>query len=55
MIPTGKRVFFPSKWDSGILDSVLYDTHNHVVAYIILLDDGKKVAIDMQVVDLVDE
>jgi hypothetical protein len=55
MIPMGERVFFPSHWDSGILDSVLYDTHNQVIAYIIKLDDGKKVAIDMQLVDILDE
>jgi hypothetical protein len=55
MIPTGERVFFPSQWDSGILDSVLYDTRNQVIAYIIKLDDGKKVAIDMQLVDILDE
>jgi hypothetical protein len=55
MIPTGKRVFFPSKWDSGIMDSVLYDAHDHVIAYIIKLDDGKKVAIDMQIVEPLDE
>ena len=51
MIPIGKRVFFPSQWDSGIMDSVLCDTHDQVVAYIIKLDNGKKVAIDMQVVE----
>jgi hypothetical protein len=51
MIPTGKRVFFPSQWDSGIMDSVLYDAHENVIAYIIKLDDGKKVAIDMQIVE----
>jgi hypothetical protein len=55
MIPTGKRVFFPSQWDSGIMDSVLYDAHNNVIAYIIKMDDGKKVAIDMQVVEDLDE
>jgi len=55
MIPTGKRVFFPSQWDSGIMDSVLYDANDNVLAYIIKLDDGKKVAIDMQVVELLDE
>ena len=55
MIPIGKRVFFPSQWDSGIMDSVLYDTHDQVVAYIIRLDNGKKVAIDMQVVEDLDE
>jgi hypothetical protein len=55
MIPIGKRVFFPSQWDSGIMDSVLYDAHDHVIAYIIKLDDGKKVAIDMQIVEPLDE
>ena len=37
------------------MDSVLYDTHDQVVAYIIKLDNGKKVAIDMQVVEDLDE
>jgi len=55
MIPIGQRVFFPSQWDSGIMDSVLYDTQGEVIAYIIMLDDGKKVAIDMQVVECLDE
>ena len=55
MIPVGQRVFFPSHWDSGILDSVLYDTQDNVIAYIIKTDDGKKVAIDMQVVEALDE
>lgn len=55
MIPIGQRVFFPSQWTSGILDSVLHDTQNHVIAYIIRLDDGKKVAIDMQIVEALDD
>lgn len=37
------------------MDSVLYDTNDQVVAYIIRLDNGKKVAIDMQVVEDLDE
>jgi hypothetical protein len=37
------------------MDSVLYDAHNNVIAYIIKLDDGKKVAIDMQIVEPLDE
>jgi hypothetical protein len=55
MIPIGQRVFFPSQWNSGILDSVLHDTQNHVIAYIIRLDDGKKVAIDVQIVEALDD
>jgi hypothetical protein len=55
MLPIGQRVFFPSQWNSGILDSVLHDTHNHVIAYIIKLDDGKKVAVDMQIVEPLDD
>lgn len=55
MIPIGQRVFFPTQWNSGILDSVLHDTQNHVIAYIIKLDDGKKVAIDMQIVEALDD
>jgi hypothetical protein len=55
MLPIGQRVFFPSQWDSGILDSILHDTQNHVIAYIIRLDNGKKVAIDMQIVEPLDD
>lgn len=55
MIPIGQRVFFPSQWDSGILDSILHDTQDNVIAYIIELDNGKKVAIDMQLVEPLDE
>ena len=55
MIPICQRVVCPSQWSSGILDSVLHDTQNHVIAYIIRLDDGKKVAIDMQIVEALDD
>jgi hypothetical protein len=55
MLPIGQRVFFPSQWNSGILDSVLHDSQNNVIAYIIRLDDGKKVAIDIQIVEALDD
>jgi hypothetical protein len=55
MIPLGERVFFPSQWDSGILDSVLHDTGGLIIAYIIKLDCGKKVAIDCQMVEPLDD
>jgi hypothetical protein len=55
MIEVGERVWFPSKWDTGILDSVLEDTQGRIIAYIIRLDDGKKVALDMQIVERLDD
>lgn len=55
MIEIGERVWFPSQWDTGILDSILHDTKGNVIAYIIRLDDGKKVALDMQVVERLDD
>lgn len=55
MIEVGERVWFPSQWDTGVLDSVLHDTKGNVIAYIIMLDDGKKVALDMQIVERLDD
>lgn len=55
MIDIGERVWFPSQWDTGVLDSILQDTKGHVIAYVIRLDDGKKVALDMQIVERLDD
>lgn len=55
MIDIGERVWFPSQWDTGVIDSILHDTSGHVIAYVIRLDDGKKVALDMQIVERLDD
>jgi hypothetical protein len=55
MLQIGQRVWFPSDWETGVLDSVLEDTNGQVIAYIVCLDDGSKVAVDMQVVELADD
>lgn len=55
MIDIGERVWFPSEWDTGILDSILHDANGNVIAYVILLDNGKKVALDMQIVERLDD
>lgn len=55
MIAIGERVWFPSQWDTGILDSILHDTSGGIIAYVILLENGKKVALDMQVVERLDD
>jgi hypothetical protein len=55
MIGIGERVWFPSQWDTGVLDSILHDTHGQIIAYVIRLDDGKKFALDMQIVERLDD
>lgn len=47
----GTKVWFPSVWEVGTLDSVLLGNGEQVIAYIIAKDDGTKVAIDMQVAE----
>lgn len=47
----GTKVWFPSVWEVGTLDSVLLGNNGRVIAYIIAKDDGTKVAIDMQVAE----
>lgn len=51
----GSRVWFPCDWNVGTLDSILHSTNGEVLAYIILLDNGEKVAVDMQVAEPFDE
>lgn len=51
----GTKVWFPSVWEIGILDSVLIGNEGRVIAYIIAKDDGSKVAIDMQVAEALDD
>lgn len=51
----GTKVWFPSVWEVGTLDSVLLGNNGRVIAYIIAKDDGTKVAIDMQVAEALDD
>lgn len=51
----GTRVWFPCDWNVGTLDSILHDTQGAIIAYILLLDNGEKVAVDMQVAEPFDE
>lgn len=44
----GQRVFFPVKWEEATLDSVLTGPRGDVLAYVLLRDNGEKVAIDAQ-------
>ena len=51
----GTRVWFPCEWNVGTLDSTLCDTNGRIIAYVLLLDNGEKVAVDMQVAEPFDE
>ena len=51
----GSRVWFPCDWNVGTLDSILHDASGDVIAYILLLDNGEKVAVDMQIAEPFDE
>lgn len=51
----GSRVWFPCDWNVGTLDSILHSTNGDVIAYVLLLDNGEKVAVDMQVAEPFDE
>ena len=53
-LPIGSRVWFPAKWECGTLDSVMHDSDGNVMAYVILRDDGKYHAVDMQTVEIKD-
>lgn len=44
----GSRVWFPCDWNVGTLDSVLEDSGGRVIAYVLLLDNGQKCAVDVQ-------
>ena len=52
MIEVGTRLWFPSKWDCGTLDSILAGANGEVIAYVIRTDDGELVTIDMQSVEV---
>lgn len=51
----GSRVWFPCDWNVGTLDSILHDTNGGIIAYILMLDNGEKVAVDMQIAEPFDE
>ncbi len=55
MLERGTLLMFPVKWETGRLDSILNDSYGNLIAYVVEKDDGTKVAIDMQVVELLDE
>ena len=51
----GSRVWFPSDWNVGTLDNVLHDHSGNVLAYVLLLDNGEKAAVDMQTAEPFDD
>lgn len=55
MIEQGTLMMFPTKWEYGRLDSALTDSYGNVIAYIMLLDDGTKVAVDMTMAEALDD
>lgn len=54
MIEQGTLMMFPVKWEYGRLDSALTDSYGNVIAYIMELDDGSKVAVDMSMAEELD-
>lgn len=48
----GTKVWFPSAWEVGTLDSVLVGGDGRAIAFIIEKEDGTKVAVDMQVAEV---
>lgn len=56
MLERGTPMMFPVQWAYGRLDSALCDSYGNVIAYIMELEDGSKVAVDMSVAEsLTDE
>ena len=51
----GTKVWFPSVWEVGTLDSVLVGNSGKVIACVIKKEDGTKVAIDMQVAEIFED
>ena len=47
-IAVGTEVWYPSKWEIGVVDSVLRGPDGSVMAYVLRREDGTKVAVDMQ-------
>ena len=54
MIEQGTLMMFPVKWEYGHLDSALTDSYGNVIAYIMELADGSKVAVDMSMAEELD-
>ena len=54
MIEKGTLMMFPTAWEYGRLDSALTDSYGNVIAYIMELDDGSKVAVDMSMAEELD-
>lgn len=48
----GDKVWFPSAWEVGTLDSILVGNDGKALAYVIEKEDGTKVAVDMQVTEV---
>ena len=55
MVEVGTAMMFPVQWAYGHLDSMLTDSYGNVIAYIMKLEDGSKVAVDVQVAELLDD
>lgn len=55
MIPKGTLMMFPVQWEYGTLDSALTDSYGNVIAYIMELEDGSKVAVDMSMAEVLDD
>lgn len=55
MIEKGTLMMFPTAWEYGHLDSALTDSYGNVIAYIMELADGSKVAVDMSMAEALDD
>lgn len=53
-LPVGTPIWFPAKWECGVIDSILAGPGGKVMAYVVKREDGSKVAIDMQVAEEVE-
>lgn len=51
-LEVGAKVWFPSAWELGTLDSILVGNDGRALAFIIEKEDGSKVAVDMQTVEM---
>lgn len=51
----GNKVWFPSAWEVGTLDSILVGNDGKALAFIIEKEDGTKIAVDMQVTEVFDD
>lgn len=55
MLERGTPMMFPTQWEYGTLDSALTDSYGNVIAYIMELADGSKVAVDMSMAEAIDD